>query len=301
VSRTASPTTRHIYGLQKVCKVFGLPRSTHYHRAKKAPAPNPDLPGRRGPKPVIPDTNLLTLIREDLATTPFKAEGHRKVWARLRYMRGVRVSRKRVLRLMRENNLLSPYRNLSGPKKEHEGTITTQAPNLMWGTDGTRVFTLEHGWVWIFIAVEHWNGECVGWHVAKDGSRYAALEPIAQGLSRLYGGVTAQVARGLSLRMDHGTQYTSDHFVNQIRYWGIQTSFAFVSEPQTNGVAERFNRTLKEQAVYGRIFRTVEELRTAVGTFIELYNQQWRVEKNRFISPYVARAKWEAGLLKTAA
>ena len=49
---------------------------------------------------------------------------------------------------------------------------------------------------------------------------------------------------GLALRMDHGSQYLSDHFTNQIKFWGIQPSYAFVEQPQTNGVAERFNRTL---------------------------------------------------------
>jgi putative transposase len=56
--------------------------------------------------------------------------------------------------------------------------------------------------VWIFSAVEHWNAECVGWHVCKVGSRFAALEPITQGLERIYGSVEADVARGLSLRME---------------------------------------------------------------------------------------------------
>ena len=45
--------------------------------------------------------------------------------------------------------------------------------------------------------------------------------------------------------MDHGSQYLSGHFTNQIKFWGIQPSYAFVEQPQTNGVAERFNRTLK--------------------------------------------------------
>ena len=39
----------------------------------------------------------------------------------------------------------------------------------MWGTDGVRVFTVDDGWGWIFTAVEHWNAECVGWHVCKRG------------------------------------------------------------------------------------------------------------------------------------
>ena len=85
-----------------------------------------------------------------------------------------------------------------------EGTIVTSAPDVMWGTDGVRVFTAEDGWVWTFAAVDHWNAECVGWHVCKVGNRFAALEPIAQGLGRHYGSVEADVARGLAPTA-HGT------------------------------------------------------------------------------------------------
>ena len=91
------------------------------------------------------------------------------------------------------------------------------------------------------------------------------------------------------MRMDHGTQYLSDHFVNQVRFWGIRPSFAFVEQPQTNGVAERFNRTLREQALNGRIFRNLEDLRKAVAEFVERYNQHWRLEKLGYLSPVMAR------------
>ena len=87
------------------------------------------------------------------------------------------------------------------------------------------------------------------------------------GLAGLYGSTAAGAARGLALRMDHGSQYLSDHFTNQIKFWGIQPSYAFVAEPQTNGVAERFNRTLKEQIIHGRIYRNIAELRDAVRDF----------------------------------
>ena len=203
--------------------------------------------------------------------------------------------------LIKENRLLSPYRGRQGAPLAHEGTITTEAPNLMWGTDATKVITLDDGWVWVFSAVEHWNAECVGWHVTKLGNRFAALEPISQGLTSLYGSVTADVARGLLLRMDHGSQYLSDHFIKQVKFWGIKPSFAFVEQPQTNGVAERFNRTLKEQAIYGSIFRNIEEVRRAVGKFVQDYNAEWRVEKNGFRSPRQAREAWFAALSKQAA
>ena len=274
MSKTISPIAEKPYGVQRVCNIWEQARSSFYHASRQVPQA---APKRRGPRPSISDEDLLALIRHDLATSPFTGEGHRKVWARLRIRDGVRVSRKRVLRLMRENHLLSPHRGWLKAAKAHDGKIITMAPNLMWGTD--------EGWVWIFAAVEHWNAECVGWHVCKTGDRYAALQPLSMALNNLYGSVEKGIARGLSLRMDHGTQYLSDHFLNQIKFWGITPSFAFVAEPQTNGVAERFNRTLKEQAIYGRVFRTVEDVREAVKNFVNLYNNEWRVEKNGFRSP----------------
>ena len=249
MSRATSATTARRYGLERVCRTWERSRSALYARRARLRRPERgDGPGRRGPTPALSDAQLLAAIRTDLARSPFR-EGHRKVHARLRILDRIRVSRTRVLRVMRTQGLLSPHRGRQGEMKAHEGTIVTSAPYLMWGTDGVRVFTAEDGWVWTFAAVDHWNAECVGWHVCKVGSRFAALEPLAQGLGRLYGSVEADVARGLALRMDHGSQYLSDHFLNQIRYWGIHPSFSFVEEPETNGVVERWNRTLKEQAL----------------------------------------------------
>ena len=218
MSATVSPATHRPYGVQRVCAVWDLPRSSCYAAWTDDPsAAVPTVP--RGPKPAVTDDALLALIRADLAASPFQGEGHRKVWARLKMVQGVRTGRKRVLRIMRQHQLLSPHRQRRGADLVHDGTIITDAPGIMWGTDGTRVFTVDQGWCWIFVAVEHWNAECLGWHVCKTGSRYAALEPIAAGLTRAYGAVGADIGRGLQLRMDHGTQYLSDHFLNQIRHW----------------------------------------------------------------------------------
>lgn len=283
MSLEESPSTGKVYGVERVCRSAGLARSTYY--ARKERAAHPKELHRRGPKPLISDEALLDAIRADLEASPFTGEGHRKVWARLKFGKGIRASRKRVLRLMREHGLLSPYRRPQGAKKEHDGTICTDAPNEMWGTDATKVLTAEEGYAWVFVAVEHWNAECMGVHVTKRGDRMAALEPVAQGVQAQFGSIERDAARGLALRMDHGTQYTAEHFQNQLKAWGIAPSFAFVEEPQTNGVAERFIRTLKEQAIYGQAFRTIEEVRQAVIDFKELYNRKWLVEKNGHRSP----------------
>ena len=62
-----------------------------------------------------------------------------------------------------------------------------------------------------------------------------------------------------------------------------------MAEPQTNGVVERFNRTLKEPAIHGRSFRDVEEVRAVVSAFKDRYNRYWRLEKRGFLSPREAR------------
>jgi transposase InsO family protein len=290
MSSETSEGTGKSYGLERVCQVLEFPRSTIYaQQARESAKVVPLFAQRRGPKPKVSDADLLAAIRADLAASPFTGEGHRKVWARLRILCGIRVSRARVLRLMRENALLSPHRRPQGAPNLHDGTITTDRPNDMWGTDGIRIETADEGWVWVFAAVDHFDACCVGIHAVKTGNRFAALQPIAQGLQGEFGATGADAGRGLTLRMDHGTQYTADDFLNQVKFWGIAPSFAFVAEPQTNGVAERFNRTLKEQAIHGRVFRNVEEVRTAVTQFKDRYNRHWRLEKLGFMSPLEAR------------
>lgn len=75
---------------------------------------------------------------------------------------------------------------------------------------------------------------------------------------------------------------------------GSESAAPSVSRPQSNGVAERFFRTLKEQIIHGRIYRTVAEVREAVETFVDLYNEQWLPEKNGFMSPSATREAWYA-------
>src|SRR5919202_1742075 len=167
MSRTVSPAAGRRYGLARVARVWGVARSTVYRRRRAAP----ELPRRRpGPVGPMPDAELLEAIRAVLAASPFHGEGHRKVWARLRHA-GVRTSRRRVLRLMRENDLLAPTRVGSprGPRG-HDGTIIPDALDVMWGTDLTTTITGE-GQAAVFIAIDHCAAECVGIHAAPRAPR----------------------------------------------------------------------------------------------------------------------------------
>ena len=146
MSAATSPGTGLAYGLRRVCAAWGMARSSFYAMTSGQHAEQPPAK-RRGPKPAISDQALLVAIEADLEASPWEGEGYRKVWARLRVCRDIRVARKRVLRLMRENNLLSPHRCRRRGGNPHDGEIITHAPNLMWGTDGVRVFTVDDGWV----------------------------------------------------------------------------------------------------------------------------------------------------------
>ena len=300
MSDRQSPSTGKPYGVMAVCSTLDVPRSSFYERKRRKRSKGRKHK-KRGPVPAVSDEKLLAFIKRDLATSPFTGEGHRKVWARLKFGQGIKVSRKRVLRLMRENNLLSPYRRPQMAPNDHDGEIITSEPNVMWGTDGAKVFTRREGWGWIFVNVEHWNSECMGWHVTKKGDRFAALEPVSMGVASEFGSVERGIARGIKLRMDHGTQYLADHFQNQVKAWGMTPSFAFLEQPQTNGVAERFIRTLKEQAIYGRTFNNMEEVRQAVAEFVELYNEYWLIEKNGYLSPRQAREAYYSREVEAAA
>lgn len=288
MSQTCSPSAQRPYGLVRVCRVWELPRSTVY--AGKTRAAKVVELKRRGPKPVWTDSVLLEKIRAVLAASPFVGEGHRKVWARLR-LAGVRTSRPRVLRLMREAHLLAPTRagQARGPVV-HDGTIIPDRPDVMWGTDATSYLTVREGTATVFIAVDHFTAECVGIHAARPGTRFEALEPIRQAVRRIFGRYEAGVASGLAMRHDHGSQYMSDVFQDELRFLGIASSPAFVRAPEGNGCAERFIRTLKEQVLWVRTFTTVEELRLALLEFQARYNRQWLIERHGHQTPAGARA-----------
>ncbi len=291
MSRSASPGTGRRYGLQRVCRVFGLARSTAYYlKARDAiPPERRPAPKKRGPVGAGTDEELVGHIRTVLAEGPFHGEGYRKVWARLRH-RGIRTASERVRRLMREHHLQAPRRggNAHGPKA-HDGTITAEEPDTMWGTDMTTTVTTGQGTVHVFIAVDHCTCECVGLHAAKRGDRFEALEPIRQGVREHFGGFDRDVARDLTIRHDHGSAYMSDDFQRELTFLGAISSPSFVREPEGNGCAERFIRTLKENLLWVRTFATVEELAGALREFKRTYNERWLIRRHGHRTPSQVR------------
>jgi putative transposase len=297
VSHTLSPSSKKPYGVARVIAIWGLARSSYYAARRRQQATR--TPGKRGPQR-LSDADLVTEIRQILEESVFHGEGYRKVWARLRH-KGVRVWKERVLRVMRENQLLSPSRQaVTRPGNPHDGTIVTDTPNQMWGTDGTATVTQQDGQVTIFAAIDHCSADCLGIHAVKRPHRFEALEPIRQAVREQFGSFSAGVAAGVRLRHDHGSVYMSDDFQNEVRFVGMESSPAFVRQPEGNGCIERFFRTLKEQLLWVRDFRDIAELREALGEFRERYNEHWILERLQYRTPSQARRDFSLALSPAA-
>ena len=290
--QSTSPSRNRVYGTALICRTWKLSRATVYrHGIVARPDPDLDKPSlRRGPVGVCADQDLLVHIKAEIQASPFQGEGYRKIWARLRY-KGVRTAARRVRRVMKENGLLAPHRPRVRPEHLHDGTIVTERVDEVWGTDMTQTVTTDQGRAYVFIAVDHCSGELIGTHASHQATRWEALEPIRQGVARHFGGLAQDRALGLKLRHDHGSNYMSDDFQQEIKFFGIASSPAYVRQPEGNGVAERTIRMLKEQLLWVRFFATVEELRLGLATFATQYNDAWLRQRHGHKTPNQIRAE----------
>jgi hypothetical protein len=216
MSRRTSPSTHRPYGIARVLRVWELPRSTFYAQRERRAQP---ATGRRGRTPTLDDAALLAQIRAVIAESPFHGEGHRKIWARLRARKGVRTSMRRVLRVMREAELLAPARQPAPVvERPHEGTIVTERPNVMWGTDATAAVTILEGAATIFAAIDHCTAECVGLHAARHGDRFEALEPVRQGVRDHFGVLSPRSLTGSRSGTTTGASISVPTFRPRLRF-----------------------------------------------------------------------------------
>ncbi len=138
----------------------------------------------------------------------------------------------------------------------------------------------------MFVMIDHASGEA--W--ADAGlrmDRFAAADLLREVTSERFGSVEQAVAAGLALRYDGGPCFRSEHYQVEIDHLGIARSPAYHYEPETNGCAEKFIQTLKEQILWIERFATFEELRARVREFTATYNEHWLLERPRL--PHTSR------------
>ena len=144
--------------------------------------------------------------------------------------------------------------------------------------------------------IDHFNDEILSFHVTNRFNTFTALEPIKIAIKKAYGSLEKGVCKGmeLALRADHGSQYQSKSFKNEINFLGLDFSPAFVRSPQCNGIIERFHRTINDQVFKNQSFLNLEQARERIAEFIDRYNKEWLLHRCDLTSPIAYRAEYEA-------
>ena len=199
------------------------------------------------------------------------AYGYRRVAWWLHRKEGVRVNRKRVLRVMRERGLLVRSRRLRARRQKEWGRVEAPLPNQVWQSDLTKIWAGPTvGWAYLVSVIDCCTREIVGWNLSHRCRTDEALAAVEQAvLGRLPAGSREA---SLTLTTDNGTQFTSSRFMETLGRLGITHRRTAYHHPEGNSYIERFHRSLKEEEVWTAEYRSLEEARDSIGRYLEEYN-----------------------------
>lgn len=284
-----------------LCATFRLSRAAYYAEARRqrdesAPAPVDNVvPLPRRPRFTLAAV-VLQRIREVLARETAKAWGVRKVWATLR-REGLRVSRRRVHAIMRAHDLVLAVGR--EPGETPRGHVAVPEPNRRLATDLTTVWTRRDGVVALVPTIDCGDRTAVV-EVTKDQHGPAVLASVERKLVASFGAM-ADVPDGVELRTDHGPQYTGADCEALCARWGLNHTYAPVGRPTGNAVVERFIRTLKEELIWLQDWESADQVRAAVGSWLEHYNSHRPHQALAWQTPTERRAERLAPPVERAA
>lgn len=250
--------------IESLCRLAGISRAGYY-RHWQASAPRQEQTGLRD-----------AIQRLALAHRHY---GYRRIGAQLR-REGWRVNHKRVLSLMREDNLLCLRKRAFAPTTTDSRHGWTVVPNLarglrltgidqLWVADITYVH-LSEAFAYLAVVLDAHSRRVVGWALATHLQAQLAIAALDRAIA------ARQPAYGsLIHHSDRGVQYACGDYAARLKTHGIQASMSRVGNPYDNAKAERFMKTLKQEEVDGRAYRDANDARRHIGRFIdEVYNRQ---------------------------
>jgi putative transposase len=221
------------------------------------------------------DRELRQQVRQVARQWP--AYGTRRVTAELRH-RGWCVNRKRVQRLMREENLLCRrrrsfvvttnsshglpvYRNLAGE-------MAPTGVNQLWIADITYI-RLATEFVYLAVILDACSRRVVGWALDRTLEAKLAMEALEMALRQRRPGP------GLVHHSDRGVQYASRLYTERLKEAGILVSMSRKGNPWDNAACESFMKTLKQEEVYRADYQDLDDARSRMGRFLKtIYNEQ---------------------------
>jgi putative transposase len=232
---------------------------------------------------------LLRARLQELAVAHHRLRGYRVLTALLR-REGQLVNRKRVLRLMREDNLLSLRRRKYVfttysahtlpiyPNLARHAKLT--APNQLWVADITFI-RLREEFIYLAVILDAYSRRVVGWELGRTLQVELALGALRMALQ-----LRSFKAEGLIHHSDRGVQYASTEYTGLLDEKEIQISMSRRGNPYDNAYAERFMHTLKEEEVHDTTYRNLEDARKRIGQFIEqVYNCKRLHSALRYLTP----------------
>jgi putative transposase len=247
-----------------MCRLAAVSRAGYY-RHWQASAPRQEEAGARD-----------AIQRVALAHRRY---GYRRIAAQLR-RDGFIVNHKRVLRLMREDNLLCLRARPFVPPTTDSRHGWRVVPNLtrgmeltgldqLWVADITYVRLLEE-FAYLAIVLDAFSRRVVGWALESHLQASLAVAALAMALA-----ARRPAPGSLVHHSDRGVQYACGDYTALLEAHGIQASMSRIGNPYDNAKAESFMKTLKQEEVDGRAYRDVDAARRAIGSFIEeAYNRQ---------------------------
>lgn len=239
--------------------------------------------------PTLPDAEEIELRgRLQEIALEFPAYGYRRITAELK-RRGCPANHKRVLRLLRQDNLLCLRRPsfLTTTDSRHRlplypnlaGGYQPSAVNQLWVADLTYI-RLQREFVYLAVLLDVYSRRVVGWALGRTLEAQLAVGALQVALE------TRQPKPGWMHHSDRGVQYASLSYTDLLQQHGAQISMSRRGNPYDNAFAESFMKTLKYEEVYRMEYRDLSEATQSIGHFIEqVYNEKRLHSALRYHTP----------------
>mgnify|MGYP005845443179 CR=1 FL=1 len=272
------------FSLKAICRVMGISRASYYRagREKQAMGDHSDPVADK-------DGELAEIIRQIQSEWP--GYGVRRVWAVLRFDRGMVINIKRVRRVMRCYGLLQKPISRTVVRRKHSGKVAVEEPDRLWGTDLTKTWTEVDGWVGIVPMLDYGARDCLAWRVSKVTTATVVNDVIDEAIISRFG-TPEEVPEGLIVRSDNGPQFTANPVENNLKRWGVHRQKTPFHCPEGNSVVERFMRTMKEECLWQHHLKTIEDVEKVLLAWIPRYNTMRRHQSLHYLTPVEYRNKF---------
>ena len=219
------------------------------------------------------DEILLERIRALKAGHPFW--GWRRVWAWLRFHDGLRINKKRVERVMRENGLQVKVNDrLRAKRTSGRAKPRPDRPNQWWGVDMTKVMVEGFGWSYIVLVIDWYSKKIVGHYAGMQSRSQHWLEALERAAARQFPGNGIR-GKGVHLMSGNGCQPASTAFMGACARLGVEQAFTSYNNPKGNADTERMMRTMKEELLWLTEWRSPSQLEARLAEWIDSFNDSY--------------------------